>query len=103
MSDVGLYGVSCVSADACMAVGYGERGNGYYAFVLSWNGTRWSMAPFSQPGSSSVLDGVSCLPGGACTAVGFYQKNTGSNAGPHRVLEGPVVCGAQPQPRGGRQ
>ncbi len=81
VSDVGLYGVSCVSAAACMAVGYGERGNGYYAFVLSWNGTRWSMAPFSQPGSSSVLYGVSCPPGSTCTAVGFYQKNTGSNAG----------------------
>jgi hypothetical protein len=74
-----LYGVSCVSAAACTAVGY------YYplssgtikTFVESWNGAKWSVVPSPSPASGNFLNGVSCVSATACTAVGSdYETPT---------------------------
>ncbi len=72
--DVGLTGVSCVSAAACTAVGYYELSSGAEkALIESWNGTSWSVVPSPHPASSTTfLNGVSCLSAAACTAVGYY-------------------------------
>jgi hypothetical protein len=64
-----LSGVSCVSADACVAVGNRSSGT----LVESWNGTSWSIVPSPNQGGSSnnnALQDVSCTSATACTAVG---------------------------------
>jgi hypothetical protein len=63
-----LYGVSCVSAAACTAVGLADRAG----LVESWNGTSWSVVPSPDPGSVSSLYGVSCVSAAACIAVGDH-------------------------------
>jgi hypothetical protein len=62
--------VSCVSADACTAVG--STGT-YHVVTLieSWNGTRWSVAASPSPSrSDNFLYGVSCVSATRCTATG---------------------------------
>jgi hypothetical protein len=78
-----LYGVSCFSAAACMAIGdRGVRGPRLHGATLAerWNGHRWSIeptpnlvsGPTESPGAtqSSVLSGVSCPSARVCVAVG---------------------------------
>jgi hypothetical protein len=69
-----LTGVSCVSAAACIAVGYYETSTGTEkSLIESWNGTSWSVAPSPHPASSvDNLNGVSCVSVNACTAVGYH-------------------------------
>jgi hypothetical protein len=70
-----LWGVSCVSATACMAVGSKDRGS----LAESWNGTRWAVVPAPSPGPGhDVLEGVSCPSASACMAVGVNSNRTGS-------------------------
>jgi hypothetical protein len=68
-----LYGVSCVSARACTAVGVNFVGNGANRIttplVESWNGTTWSVVPMI-PQLGAELMAVSCVSVTACTAVG---------------------------------
>jgi hypothetical protein len=65
-----LVAVSCVSAAACMAVGFTQGGPGG-TLAESWNGTRWSVVHTpSLAGTGSDLTGVSCVAANACTAVG---------------------------------
>jgi hypothetical protein len=75
-----LYGVSCVSAAACTAVGYytGTGGITLNTLIESWNGTGWSVVPSPNPSDDSVLKGVSCVSATACTAVGFGNPGTGT-------------------------
>ncbi len=73
-SDSRLFGVSCTSPKACIAVG------AYYAFMTPgtlaerWNGSKWSIQTTRKPkgSSGSQLNGVSCVSASACTAVGEY-------------------------------
>jgi hypothetical protein len=72
-----LGGVTCVSADACTAVGSYVSGNAVIDYpastlVETWDGITWTAQPSPNPigRESSELDSVSCLPGGACMAVG---------------------------------
>jgi len=70
-----LVAVSCVSANACMAVGFTQGGPGG-TLAESWNGTRWSVVPTPSPGNTgSDLSGVSCVAANACTAVGASSSN----------------------------
>ena len=70
----GLLGVSCTSADACIAVG----GAGVNALSEVWNGTSWSIKPTPEPSGSEGggLSGVSCTSASACTAVGYYVNSS---------------------------
>ncbi len=64
-----LFGVSCVSATDCTAVGSSDN----TALVESWNGTAWSVVPSpNAAGSGNELLAVSCVSATACTAVGEY-------------------------------
>ncbi len=77
-----LYGVSCVSATSCKAVG--SLTNSTYrvskTLIESWNGTAWSLVPSPSPGTrSNELYGVSCVPTTSiCKAVGGFSNDTGA-------------------------
>jgi hypothetical protein len=75
-----LTGVSCVSAAACMTVGYYEASSGTdRPLVESWNGAKWSVVPSPHPGSGTIdLTGVSCVSAAACTAVGYRYLSSGT-------------------------
>jgi hypothetical protein len=87
-----LYGVSCASAAACMAVGASGLASGgasrlsgsqQQTLIESWDGTRWSVLPSPSPGSTgSALFGVSCVSDDVCAAVGA----TGNSGGIERPL-----------------
>jgi len=82
-SDSEFSGVSCVSANACTAVGQ------YVPLILGdylgnmlaekWNGKTWTIE--STPGPSSKgatylqVTGVSCASAKACAAVGYYDRS----------------------------
>ena len=86
-----LLGVSCVSAQACVADGYSgggvnNEGLGYpgLAVVETWDGTAWSLTPTPAPveplGAAArvQLFGVSCVPdtGNAqCDVVGLQTPD----------------------------
>jgi hypothetical protein len=74
-----LGGVTCLSPDACTAVGsYTALPNGTAeTLVETWNGTSWSTVP--SPGkfqSGSGLNAVSCISASSCTAVGVGNGET---------------------------
>ena len=79
------YGVSCVRADACIAVGSYWRLGSYHTRVTvaeTWNGETWSLMTTPNPAGLeesylhnkyAVLSGVSCDTATDCTAVGQYR------------------------------
>jgi hypothetical protein len=71
-----LYGMSCVSATDCAAVG-SSNGSPGQPLTESWNGTSWSVVPSPHKNKThDVLEGVSCVSATDCTAVGYAQANT---------------------------
>jgi hypothetical protein len=75
-----LNDVSCISASACVAVGYVQESEGGFSNTLAetWDGSNWTTqrtANASSPQSgvdvvSDQLGGVWCVSASACTAVG---------------------------------
>jgi hypothetical protein len=76
-----LYGVSCATASACIAVGsYTPKGPPYpsLTYAAKWNGTSWTVETPPNPGASSNrLKAVSCLAANACKAAGDYYNSSG--------------------------
>jgi hypothetical protein len=80
-----LYGVYCVTAGDCWAVGqYTKHLSATSSVtlnqVLHWNGRTWSTAPAPSPGGTagdgdSSLASVRCATARDCWAVGFYEHN----------------------------
>jgi hypothetical protein len=70
-----LYGLSCLSATLCVAVGYSTAGGEYQPLVEGWNGSSWSIIPSADP-TPSYLYGVSCTSSTSCTAVGYTQSGS---------------------------
>ena len=87
-----LLGVSCASAQACVAVGYSDAGGvnsqglGYpgLAVVETWDGIAWSLTPTPAPVEpvgvvgQVQLAGASCLPDAGdaqCVVVGTQGSN----------------------------
>ncbi len=71
----GLVGVSCASARACIAAGFGTGTTGDNTTLTErWDGTRWRIQPSPEPAGalSASLTGVSCSAPSVCTAVGEY-------------------------------
>ena len=59
-----MYGVSCTSITACIAVGsYEDTSDHVFALTETWNGTAWSIesTPVPAGAANSYLDGVSCI------------------------------------------
>jgi hypothetical protein len=71
----GLVGLSCASARACTAAGFGTDTAGDSTTLTErWDGTRWRIQPSPVPAGavSASLTGVSCSAPRTCTAVGEY-------------------------------
>src|SRR5215469_12044335 len=72
-----LFGVTCLSAKSCTAVGYGAKKDlnntlvEPKTLVERWNGTAWSIVPSPNRAGLDELQGVSCVSASACTAVGW--------------------------------
>ena len=71
-----LYGVACMSASDCWAVGYYEAGlgNPWHTLIEHWDGTSWNIvtSPNTDPAQRNYLYGVTCLSTSDCWAVGAY-------------------------------
>jgi hypothetical protein len=73
-----LYGVSCVSATACTAVGWWDESDGGTGTLIeTWDGATWSVAPSENANYNNELVGVSCVSASACTAVGSSSAEHG--------------------------
>jgi hypothetical protein len=70
-----LYGVSCLSATRCVAVG----SRGTVTLVESWNGKTWSVVPSPSLTTNSVLEGVTCRGAASCVAAGSHDGAFGSD------------------------
>jgi hypothetical protein len=81
-SGPGLSGVSCASAQACLAAGNVIINGHNNAFSELWNGKNWTIPATPRPTGTtySLLSGVSCLSATSCTAVGNYQVNNSSKS-----------------------
>jgi hypothetical protein len=76
-----LNGVSCPSADDCMAVGNtnGEGDGTGVAQTLAeqWNGTSWTIVPSADEGTmDNLLTAVDCTSASNCVAVGWSQGSS---------------------------
>jgi hypothetical protein len=76
-----LGSVSCVSRDACMAVGDSSWGSGVNSVRITlaeqWNGSHWSVQPTPNPIQLDEFDSVSCSSIRSCIAVGDYTDRAG--------------------------
>jgi hypothetical protein len=94
-----LSGVSCVTADACTAVGWysAHRYRGFSKTLAeSWNGTSWSVVPSPSPGpgvDEPALEGVSCASAAACTTTGSYEIVTHEDLHPKALVETGTATG----------
>jgi hypothetical protein len=74
-SDLG--GVSCTSADFCMATGANENFYDYTDTLAEvWNGSRWAVSRTRDPSvkyHENFLNSVSCTSADFCEAVGGYS------------------------------
>ncbi len=76
-----LYGVSCASSPACVAVGTFDARPSTWSIAERWDGSRWTfVAAANPPGDSdtSLVD-VSCSSARQCVAVGSYVNPFGHN------------------------
>ncbi len=102
-----MYGVSCVSADACIAVGdtrSGARAN--VTLAKRWNGEHWVVQATPNPAGalSADLYAVSCASADACTAVGEYRDSAGTIATLAERWDGRTwTIQAGPGPSGARE
>jgi hypothetical protein len=75
-----LTGVSCVSADFCVAVGSRFRNLVSNTLVERWDGTAWKVVTTGDElDAHSGLNGVSCVSAEFCVAVGSHFDNGGSH------------------------
>ena len=78
-TDTRLFGISCSSASACIAVGRYVKGGLELPLAERWNGTRWRVRAAASPAGAkgSDLFAVSCSSAAACTAVGVDSASPG--------------------------
>ncbi len=74
-----LNAVSCISAQACTAVGEYVAPGAWQTLIEAWDGSTWSIVPSPNvsPSLGNYLDGVSCLSATFCTAVGSFITKQG--------------------------
>ena len=76
-----LFGVTCVSASDCWAVGLHEDEAGsltYQTLIERWNGTSWAIVASPNPTSAQTnyLEAVTCLSASDCWTVGYYYSGS---------------------------
>ena len=74
-----LYGVSCSSARACMAVGAHNIPHGSVPLAEAWNGKTWTVKVTPKANDDSWLDNVSCRSAHACIATGHAIQHGHNN------------------------
>jgi hypothetical protein len=78
-----LYGVHCVTATDCWAVGeYGASIIQHRTLALHWTGSSWSQVATPNPGGPPgawFLAAVSCTAADNCWAVGHHSRPHGDN------------------------
>jgi hypothetical protein len=88
-----LFGVTCLSATSCTAVGYGAKKDlnstlvEPKTLVERWNGTAWSIVPSPNRAGLDELQGVSCVSASACTAVGESAASPTSPSSYRTLIE----------------
>ncbi len=82
-----LYGVTCVSASNCRAVGYHSVGSAHQTLIEQWDGTSWSIvaSPNISGAQHNFLQSVACNSASDCWAVGEYFDS--SNARYRTLIE----------------
>ncbi len=78
----GADGVSCATAQACIAVGNVVSNGHNNAFSEAWNGTAWTLKTTPRPTGTtySLLNDASCRSATFCMATGDYQVNNSSKS-----------------------
>jgi hypothetical protein len=74
-----LYGVTCVSASECWAVGLSVNGSGFSQTLIErWDGTSWAIvsSPSTSASQYNFLYGVTCVSATDCWAVGYYYNGS---------------------------
>ena len=73
-------GISCTSVSFCVATGTFFATPAIQNFIITWNGSTWSLDTASSLSSSTsqpnILRGVSCVSAISCVATGFYNNGT---------------------------
>lgn len=98
-----LFGVSCKSANACVAVGlYLNSSDTGFGLAETWNGKAWAASTLPSPkGSVGIeLNGVSCATAKSCVAVGEDLTSTGSLALAESLSGGTWKAATPPVPAG---
>lgn len=98
-----LYGVSCVNAQFCVAVGTDSGGGaGYYETLIeTWDGATWSVTASPNLGDeSNTLSAVSCSTTTSCVAVGDYLNDGGTGGTLVETFDGSSWI-ITPSPAGG--
>lgn len=73
-----LFGVSCSSTQACMAVGWSIHENNLLTFTEQWDGSAWTVIPSANgPSGQNRLLNVSCSAPTRCIAVGEDVRSDG--------------------------
>jgi hypothetical protein len=111
----GLFGISCVAADECLAVGqYEDRSAQARSLVETRSGSTWTATAPPLPGdaaaaqkwnkqlSNTGLEAVACQALGACTANGSYTTGNGAlvgmidtlSSGKWTTMKAPLPSGA---------
>ena len=69
-----LFGVACVSASDCWAVGVYRGPANDQTLIMRWNGVLWTIVPSPNAGVSkkNVLTSVTCVSASDCWAVGQH-------------------------------
>ena len=77
-----LYGVSCVTASFCTAVGEASTPTLYGNLVEQWNGSVWSIqpAPSANVALGDVLLSVDCFGPTSCVAAGYVNTIDNSDS-----------------------
>ena len=79
-SSARLPGVSCVNRESCQAVGsYVDPAGTRKTYVLSWDGSSWSIATSPNPAGAqaSELSSIDCSSESWCAAAGSYVDSGG--------------------------
>jgi hypothetical protein len=79
-----LFGIHCVTARDCWAVGTYEKRHAGLNEALHWNGRHWSAVPIPLPGGTQASDvselfGVTCTSARNCWSAGEYGTITGAS------------------------
>jgi hypothetical protein len=75
--------VSCASSTFCVAAGgarttniFGNPQNQWWPYVVTWNGTSWSVTMIQRPATATdaFLNAISCPTSGFCLAGGYWDR-----------------------------